>query len=486
MSLGESLRHVTRAIVRAGQPEEQAMRRAAARALDEARDTVQRVYAIGSQGVSRVASGVADAAHRGWAVTKGGVAAAAGTVGTAGAVAVGGTAVVAAEAYNKVRQRYSDTQPALGPLTVCSKVQGESPEARKERFLRRQALIAHGKQDPRTRDSAERLERDMKSVELARLSAHVYTHYDPDSPNPSPLPQPWKVASDGELETMGLKPSVVKDAKAAVYTLPPGFPFEPKTVVAFRGTTGEAEDILVDHDNALGRTTRQYQAAMQVGKALGRVHPPPMVTGHSLGGGKAQAAVVGAAGLVRGEMFNAAGVHPDVLGIASAEYSQFANRVQQHRTTGGISVGGGDPLTGLQMSMRAQAMAYGAAGALSQVTGASRGGLEALGLRFEDVKPSHEEESTLGALGKRISTITAEDAAENHHRFGWYVPPTLGQANTQSVVSKNADGTDTGLAAQHSIVNMVNGYESRKLNDVQKLVKASGTRVPVQKFIGPA
>ncbi|MCE2659320.1 MAG: hypothetical protein LW854_13935, partial [Rubrivivax sp.] len=258
------------------------------------------------------------------------------------------------------------------------------------------------------------------------------------------------------------------------------------TVVAFRGTTGEAEDILVDHDNALGRTTRQYQAAMQVGKALGRVHPPPMVTGHSLGGGKAQAAVVGAAGLVRGEMFNAAGVHPDVLGIASAEYSQFANRVQQHRTTGGISVGGGDPLTGLQMSMRAQAMAYGAAGALSQVTGASRGGLEALGLRFEDVKPSHEEESTLGALGKRISTITAEDAAENHHRFGWYVPPTLGQANTQSVVSKNADGTDTGLAAQHSIVNMVNGYESRKLNDVQKLVKASGTRVPVQKFIGPA
>jgi hypothetical protein len=185
-------------------------------------------------------------------------------------------------------------------------------------------------------------------------------------------------------------------------------------------------------------------------------------------------------------MFNAAGVHPDVLGMRSVDLERFSRSVQQHRTAGGINVGGGDPLTGLQMSLKAQTVAYGAASGLSSVTGASRRGLEALGVRFGDVKTAHEEESTLAALGKRISTITAEDAAENHRRFGWYVPPTLGQANTQSVVSKNADGTDTGLAAQHSIVNMVNGYESRKLSDVQKLVKASGTRVPVERFIGPS
>jgi hypothetical protein len=241
---------------------------------------------------------------------------------------------------------------------------------------------------------------------------------------------------------------------------------------------------VVDHDNALGRSTRQYQAAIEVGEALGDVEPRPLVTGHSLGGGKAQAAVVGANGLIRGEMFNAAGVHPDVLGMTSVDLERFSRNVQQHRTTGGINVGGGDPLTGLQMSLKAQAVAFGAASGLSSVTGTSRRGLEAVGVRFGDVKKAHEEESTVAALGKRISTITAEDAAENHRRFGWYVPPTLGQANTQSVVSKNADGTDTGLAAQHSIVNMVNGYESRKLGDVQKLVKVSGTRVPVEKFIG--
>jgi hypothetical protein len=486
MSWGESLRGVTRAIVRAGHQEEQALAQGVRRAVGQARDTAQHVYDIGARGVSRVASGVADVGQRTWAVTKGSAAAAAGTAGAAGVLAVGGTAVATAGAYNKVRQWFSDTQPALQPLTVCSQVQGESTEARKERILRRQALIAHGKQDPRTRASAEQLERDMKTVELARLSAHVYTHYDPTSPNPSPLPQPWKVASDGELEKMGLDPLTVRDAKAAVYSVPAGFPFEPKTVVAFRGTAGEAEDIAVNHDNALGRSTRQYRASLELGKALSEVDPLPMVTGHSLGGGKAQAAVVGAGGLVRGEMFNAAGVHPDVLGVTDAELRRFSDRVQQHRTTGSVNVGGGDPLTGLQMSLSAQTLAYGAAGALSQVSKASRRGLEALEVRFGDVKSSHEEDSALAALGKRISTITDEDAARNHQRFGWYVPPTLGQGNTQSVISKNADGTDSGLVAQHSIVNMVNGYESRKLNDVQKLVKASGTSVPVQKFIGPA
>jgi hypothetical protein len=487
MSMGEALRTITRRVVGAGRQEEQAIAQASRRAWDRAVDAVHHAYDITREGVSRTAGAVADVAQRGWAVAKGGAATAVGVAGGATAVSLGATGVAAAGLYNTAHQRFSDKQPALKPLTVCSKVQGESAEDRQERLLRRQALIAHGKRHPMTRESAERLERDMKSVELARLSAHVYTHYDPNGKNPSPLPQPWKVASDGELEKMGLKPAVVRDAKAAVYTLPPGFPFEPKTVVAFRGTVvGDAEDLLVNHDNALGMETRQYGAAMAIGKSLRKLPFETAVTGHSLGGGKAQAAVVGAGGRVSGEMFNSAGVHPDVLKRSPSELAAFDKHCIQHRTVGGLSVGGGDPLTGLQMSMAAQRLTFGAASAAGGVVRAARDGLEALGKEFDSPRAAHEESQVAGAIGKRLSTITPEAAADNFQRYGWYVPPTLGQSQTRTVVSKNTDGTDSGLAAQHSIVNMVNGYESRKIQDVQRLVTASGTQVPVERFIGPS
>jgi hypothetical protein len=209
------------------------------------------------------------------------------------------------------------------------------------------------------------------------------------------------------------------------------------------------------------------------------------VTGHSLGGGKAQAAVVGGKGALRGQMFNSAGLHPDVVGRPPEELALFAALCDQQRTTGGVSVGGGDPLTGLQMSLPAQRKLYGAVEFASNLARASRRGLEALGVEVGGARPASEETGLAGALGRRISGTAQEAAAANHRRFGWYVPPTLGQERTQTVVSKNADGTDSGLVAQHSIVNMINGYESRKIQDVERLVYASGTSVPLRRFIGP-
>lgn len=47
-------------------------------------------------------------------------------------------------------------------------------------------------------------------------------------------------------------PDLLLEAKAAVFRVPDGFPFEPKTVVSFRGTTGSAEDLIVVGQNVLG------------------------------------------------------------------------------------------------------------------------------------------------------------------------------------------------------------------------------------------
>lgn len=478
--LGYSIEQMARAAFGRTPQWAQTARLGVERATHAARQAAEQAYAAGLN-LGRQAG---DLAQRGWTAGVGLGAATVGAAAATGAAVARGTAVVAAEGYSKVKARFADKQPSLQALTRCESVEAESAQARQERILRRKALIAHGKQQPGTRQAAEQLERDMQSVELARLSAHVYTHYDPDTKNPSPLPKPWKVASDEDLVKMGLIPGTVKDARAAVYTLPAGFPFEPKMVVAFRGTTGETEDILVDHDHAMGLETRQYGRSMQLGAMLGRFKPPPMVTGHSLGGGKAQAAVVAAEGAVRGQMFNAAGVHPDALGRPAGELSRFAALCNQQRTSGGLSVGGGDPLTGSQMSMAAQKLAFGVASAANAVGRRTRDGLEALGFDPSAVVPA-EESALMAGLGARISTITKEAAAENFQKFGWYLPPTIGQEKTQSVVSKNADGTDSGLVAQHSIVNMVNGYESRKTADVERLLQGLGVRASVGHYLGP-
>ncbi|MBT9489206.1 MAG: hypothetical protein IV093_17010 [Rubrivivax sp.] len=448
----------------------------------------QQAYSAGAEAVMRIADFTVDTAHRGRAVSKGIVATAIGTAGALGSVAVAIPAIAAAGIYNDAKSYFSDKQPALQPLTSCSSVQGESADARKERILKRQTLISQGKKNPASREAAERLERDMHSVELARLSANVYTQYNPNDTDPQPLPQPWKAASPDELKKLGYDPDTAKAARSTVYILPPDFPYEPKQVVAFQGTTGDPEDILTNHDNALGRSTAQYTAAMAMGEAMANMTPPPMVTGHSLGGGKAQAAVVGAGGNVRGQMFNSAGVHPDVVGSTPEELASFGSLCNQQRTTGGLSVGGGDPLTGLQMSPSAQKLAFGTASVLGVVTGSAREGMQALGVKVGDVGAAEDDKDAgvMGALGRRLSSITADEAAANHKKYGWYVPPTLGQNETQTLVSKNSDGTETGLAAQHSIVNMVNGYESRKINDVQALAKATGSHVPLQDLIGPA
>lgn len=411
-------------------------------------------------------------------------------VGGGATAAKGSLAVAAAltaEGYNKIKQRFSDKDAALSPILSCANVTKEPGAVRAERIQKRNQLIHNAQNDPELAPIARQLEKDMGNVEMARLSAAAYAAYDPKDASgvPSPwvaIPRPGEPLTDTdreELKKMGFpNPDLLVDAKAAVFKVPDGFPFEPKTVVAFRGTTGSAEDILTDHDQALGDPENpQYQAAIMLGEAMALMSPVPAATGHSLGGGKAQAAVVGSGGAVHGIMFNSAGLHPKSVGMSPDEMLEYAAQCNQQRTEGGWNVGGGDPLTGTQRSLMAQAQAYGLAGNVGQV---ARG----LGFDDEQRQAADTAEGVGGAMMQRLATITPAQAKQNFDDYGWYIPPTLGQAASEGVVAKNADGTDAGLAAQHSIVTMINGYEHRKLVAIRNLVEGTGSKEPMQALIG--
>ena len=110
----------------------------------------------------------------------------------------------------------------------------------------------------------------------------------------------------------------------------------------------------------------------------------------------------------------------------------------------------------------------------------------ARGLGYDGVerKTANEADGIGAAMMQRLATITPAQAKENFENYGWYIPPTLGQAAGSGVIAKNADGTDAGLAAQHSIVTMINGYEHRKLTAIRSLVAGTGSNEPVQALIG--
>lgn len=86
-------------------------------------------------------------------------------------------------------------------------------------------------------------------------------------------------------------------------------------------------------------------------------------------------------------------------------------------------------------------------------------------------------------LVQRLTGITAQEAQNNFDFSGgkWYIPPALG--DVRNVPSKNADGSPSSLAAQHSIVNLHQGIESRKAADIQTMLEGTGNPAPVTDYI---
>lgn len=386
-------------------------------------------------------------------------------------------------AYQDVKEKFFPHQPVATPVMMCL---GAEPAAeRKTRIEKRNALIEKGRRssDPATKKAADELKADMKAVEMARLTGNSYDQYDPDkSVEQKKPPEPWHAMSDLEIEAAGLSVEDVKASKAVIYTVPPDFPFEPKTVVAFRGTTGETEDILTDHDQALGLKTDQYEAAKRLGERLGKKMRDCEVTGHSLGGGKAQAA--GVAGGLKGQMFNSAGLNPITMNLSSDGLGPYAGNFVQYRAEGGISKGGGDPLTGVQNSPTAQKAVYGAAQGLQGVAQANRWALDELGVEVPWHKLPQSAQETVKGVVDRVLDVTPQEAMKNHKFSGgkWYLPPAVGEV--RGLTSKTSEGEDSGIAAQHSVTNLVYGFESRKTGDIQMLLDKTGEPGKASDYVG--
>ena len=385
------------------------------------------------------------------------------------------------DASDQIGRQFLPQRAAGQPCLPC--LDESSGQARRLRIEKRQRLLLHGERspDPTVRDAAQRLKSDMHAVELARLSDNSYAQYDPKAgPKEKKPPEPWQAMTEQEIRDAGLSPKLVNDSKAVIYKLPPDFPFDPKTVVAFRGTTADAEDILTDHDQALGLKTRQYDAATELGKQLKDQLPTAEVTGHSLGGGKAQAA--GVAGELKGCMFNAAGLHPKTAGLLPAELATHAGRFQQYRAEG---EGGGDPLTGLQNSFAQQQKLYGGAQGLQKLTQANQWALKELGINDPlTLLPESAQPLARGLVG-RLLDVTPQEALRNLAYSGgqWYVPPALGEV--RGIASKTEKGHDTPFEQQHGIGGVIHGLETRKASDINKLLAGTGQPGPASDYIGP-
>jgi hypothetical protein len=282
-------------------------------------------------------------------------------------------------AAKAIKNAFSPQQPALVPCVACAAK--ESATVRAARIEKRNALIAEAgaSPDPAVRAAGAELKSDMKAVELASLSEDTCAQYDPNVEDKTP-PSPWKAMTEDEMRAAHIVPKDVADAKAVIYKCPDDFPYDPKTVVAFRGTTAEGEDIIADHDQALGLKNKQYEAAKALGASMdgNPAFDGAEVTGHSLGGGKAQAA--GIAGGLRGQMFNSAGLNPKTMGAPAGGLDQYAKDFDQYRSAGGLSSGGGDPLTGLQNSFKAQSVAFRTVQGISAVANANQWASGQLGL----------------------------------------------------------------------------------------------------------
>ncbi len=393
----------------------------------------------------------------------------------------------AKSAFDKIRQEFDPAQPVLIPRMKC--LASDSAADRARRIRKRNELIEKAALSPvsAVRDRASQLKDDMAAVEMARLSANTYDQSFDNPPKRAKAdpPEPWEAMSDEELREAGIKPKLLRKSKAVLYKQkePPEFPYEPKTVLAFRGTTAEQDDILTDHDQAVGLKTDQYTAAKKLGASVAKIFPDAQVTGHSLGGGKAQAA--GVNGKLHGMMFNSAGLNPNTLEMTPEELAENKGSFLQYRAEGGITKGGGDLLTGIQNSPLLQNAVYGTAKLLKGTSEVDAWARHVTGRPAwtESVGPEHQ--ALAKELADRVLNVTTQEAAHNYELSGgkWYIPPAIGEP--RGLTSKNDDGTDSSIAHQHSIPGLINGFEFRKYENINALLQATGTTSNPASYIGP-
>ncbi len=434
-------------------------------------DTFSNAYDTASDTAKQAAEGMMSSAHEaGVAILATASAVAEGTANVVGfgLQAVGETVLIAGRTavattdillanhpatrlpYRAARQALSaqhtprDTLVEPCPTTYAGK---------RQRLEARQQLIRQGRQTGNA--AADRLERNNEAVELARLSKDVYDQGAPGYPGHTP-PLGWSRLSDAELAGQGIHPALLQKSQAVIYQTPPDWPGGQKTVLAFRGTA-DLEDAIVDHDQALGLATTQYAAAALLGPQVQRhFGADVLVTGHSLGGGKAQAA--GVTGQLQGTMFNAAGLHPLSTGDVLPTTGQF----QQFRTSG-------DPLTAVQNSAALQMGVAVLAGLIAMPVGF---GMQVsvflqkqLGMSELSAETSDYADKVFMAFPRGLRNLLAD---------GQVLPPALGTIHEVPAIGDDGQLVSTlDVQGQHSIDSVINGIEQQKVEDMATLTQTS-------------
>lgn len=175
---------------------------------------------------------------------------------------------------------------------------------------------------------------DRASADNRELRAHALLAQDvyADTPNP---PEGYRVASEADLQALGLDPSMLSDGdfRARVYVTGDGAQAEYS--IAFRGSQSGG-DWVANAQQATGFDSAHYRAALAIGERIARSPLADQVdfTGHSLGGGLAATAAV-ASGRPA-DTFNAAGLHGDTIAEAAARQNGQPGQVDAWHVRGEV------------------------------------------------------------------------------------------------------------------------------------------------------
>lgn len=360
------------------------------------------------------------------------------------------SSLLVGRAYTAAKEYLSPTDP---PRKRVIEPCPDSPEGKKRRLEERIGLIDKGNAldaSPAQKAAAARLARNNDAVELARLSDDAYDQFKSPRDPKHTAPTGWTAMNDNDLRKAGIDPNLLRNSKAMVYQTPKDWPGGQKTVLAFRGTEpDETEDLNTNVEQALGRETVQYKAAKQLGQNMAeKFGPNVLVTGHSLGGGKAQAA--GAAGGLKGTMFNSAGLNADTVGGKLPDASNFT----QFRAPG-------DPLTGIQNSAALQLMGV----PLAAVAGGIGGGGDFVARKLGMPLLSKDHSALAGKVGTALPSTLGNLATQ-----GNLLPPAVGKVvEVPSFDNEGHSVTATDPGGSHSVKNLINGIEREKSEDVATL-----------------
>ncbi|MEH2922776.1 PAAR domain-containing protein [Samsonia erythrinae] len=211
---------------------------------------------------------------------------------------------------------------------------------RQARYLARAKLATEAATLPGLVDAAKRLAFNNDSILRAEAAQYVYPVDEFRRGVLDKLPKaPVGLDILDTSQLPGLKDAKFMDPDSGFGSALFKSAINGETMLAYRGTNNAvtgAKDWLTNAGQSMGLETSQYNQAMYLAKRVKKVlSTPPVIVGHSLGGGLASASV-GATGLT-GYTFNAAGLHTNTVQRAGgADLAKTASLITTQAVDGEV------------------------------------------------------------------------------------------------------------------------------------------------------